>query len=86
MTTITLRLNADFINQTNEAELIRLEPGIAVLKSWTGEGEAKYRLSDGRRLQDDGLTPHPWDFWRLSDADRWILAKAAEEAVSDERA
>lgn len=63
VTNVILRLNG-FIGREVQAKLLRIEDGIAILESWTGEGEEKYRLSDGRRLQDD-LTPHPWDFWRL---------------------
>lgn len=55
-------------SQKTTTILLRIENDIAIVKGY-GCPEEKYRLSDGRRLDENGV-PTAWDFWRLSEKDR----------------
>jgi hypothetical protein len=55
--------------------LLRVEGDVAVVEGYATP-EERYRLSDGRRVDDANL-PTAWDFWRLTaDSIRAIRAEA----------
>ena len=57
--------------------MIEVADGIATLADeFAPDGRARYRLSDGRRM--DGFAPAAWDFWRLSEEDCAALKESTD--------
>lgn len=50
-------------SQTSEAEFIRREGDVAIVRGYSGD-EERYRLTDGKQLDTN------WDFWRICARDR----------------
>lgn len=56
-------------SQTTTARLLRVEENCAVTVNYFEDGENKYSLTTGKRMDCT------WDFWRLSVEDRRRLRK-----------
>ena len=64
-----------------KGKLLRVEGDVAVLEEFVGREEARYRLSNGRRVEADG-TEH-WSAWRIVGEDLERLRLSAPAGVEE---